>query len=252
MKFIETKSFIAKDGNEYFFDLNIEDDDKTDTDYYKIRVFDKDKEEVGSLTLANVLKEKYKENYSNKFGDIKFIEDKQITETGLLVNENNELKIINREYFTSFYEDFLMLDSVKIKNEESLNNFLMEVGDFLVPEKEKLIGKINKPEVVHVYLNDGNDNTQDIRGLGIGKQLYIYASQWMGANNLKTYTQDLRTEDASNIWKCFRADPAFNHSIDSLNESIYRTDGVIIENDIEKILSNKNNSKKNIKNNVKI
>ena len=66
----------------------------------------------------------------------------------------------------------------------------------------------------------------------------------MGVNNLKMYSQDLRTQDALNIWKSFKKDPSFNYSKNEGIESIVRKDGITIEENIRKILSDKINEKK--------
>ena len=134
---------------------------------------------------------------------------------------------------------------VKIKDKESMSEFIVQLRDFIKTEKVRVKEKFDKPEIVTVYISDGtNDNEVDLRGLGIGKQLYTYASQWMGVNNLKMYSQDLRTQDALNIWKSFKKDPSFNYSKNEGIESIVRKDGITIEENIRKILSDKINEKK--------
>lgn len=90
-----------------------------------------------------------------------------------------------------------------------------------------------------VYVNDGQEDTQDLRGLGIGKKLYEYASQWMGANDMKVYTQNIRTQNAIDIWKAFKKDSKYNYGKDELGEFIVRYDGIEENNEIEDILKSK-------------
>lgn len=241
MDLIQTPSFKAKNNKEYFFKLNIESDESKDSDYYYINVFDSESNQVGSLTLSNLIKEKYDSIYNdNKLGDILFIEERQIANTGLFINDNGELKISNKDYFISFYEDFLFLENIRIKNEDSLNEFLSELNDFLIPEKEIVLRKINKPEIISVYVDQGQDGTEDLRGLGIGKKMYTYASQWMGANNMKVHTQNLRTKDAVNLWENLKNDPSFHFTKNEGGaDSIYRTDGIVNKISVNDILNNK-------------
>lgn len=236
MKKIETPNFIAKNNKEYSFDLEIDNQQDDDSMYYMVNVYDEKKNKIGSITLASLTEEKYKSLYSGKYGNIKLLEERQIAETGLEVTEEG-LKIVDREVYNDFIENTLFLEDVKLKTNE--REILAEIRDFIKPEKELLKNKFNKPEIVSVYINDGNDNTEDLRGLGIGKKLYEYASQWMGANDMKVYTQNLRTQNAIDIWKAFKKDSAFNYGKDETGEFIVRYDGIEENNEIEDILKSK-------------
>ena len=236
MKKIETPNFIAKNNKEYSFDLEIDNQQDDDSMYYMVNVYDEKKNKIGSITLESLTEEKYKSLYSGKYGNIKLLEERQIAETGLEVTEEG-LKIVDREVYNDFIENTLFLEDVKLKTNE--REILAEIRDFIKPEKELLKNKFNKPEIVSVYINDGNDNTEDLRGLGIGKKLYEYASQWMGANDMKVYTQNLRTQNAIDIWKAFKKDSAFNYGKDETGEFIVRYDGIEENNEIEDILKSK-------------
>lgn len=236
MKKIQTPNFIAKNNQEYSFNLEIDNQPDDDSVYYIVNVYDNEENKVGSITLANITEEKYKSLYSGKYGNIKLLEERNITETGLEITEEG-LKIVDREIYNDFIENTLFLEDVKLKTNE--REILSEIRDFIKPEKELLKNKFNKPEIVSVYINDGNDNTKDLRGLGIGKKLYEYASQWMGANDMKVYTQNIRTQNAIDIWKAFKKDSQYNYGKDELGEFIVRYDGIEQNNEIEDILKSK-------------
>lgn len=236
MKKIQTPNFIAKNNLEYSFNLEMDNQPDDDSIYYIVNVYDNEENKVGSITLANVSEEKYKKIYSGKYGNIKLLEERNIAETGLEIKDES-LKIVDREIYNDFIENTLFLEDVKLKTNE--REILSEIREFIKPEKELLKSKFNKPEIVSVYIHDGNDNTQDLRGLGIGKKLYEYASQWMGTNNMKVYTQNIRTQNAINIWKAFKKDNNFNYGKDETGEFIVRYDGIEEINEIEEVLKSK-------------
>lgn len=236
MKKIQTPNFIAKNNQEYSFNLEIDNQPDDDSVYYIVNVYDNEENKVGSITLANITEEKYKNLYSGKYGNIKLLEERNITETGLEITENG-LDIIDEEMYNDFVENTLFLEDTDLKTNE--REILSEIRNFIKPEKELLKNKFNKPEIVSVYVNDGQEDTQDLRGLGIGKKLYEYASQWMGANDMKVYTQNIRTQNAIDIWKAFKKDSKYNYGKDELGEFIVRYDGIEENNEIEDILKSK-------------
>jgi len=236
MKKIQTPNFIAKNSQEYSFNLEIDNQPDDDSVYYIVNVYDNEENKVGSITLANITEEKYKSLYSGKYGNIKLLEERNITETGLEITEEG-LKIIDREIYNDFIENTLFLENLDLNTNE--REMLSEIRNFIKPEKELLKTKFNKPEILSVYVDNGYEDSQDLRGLGIGKKLYEYASQWMGANDMKVYTQNIRTQNAIDIWKAFKKDSQYNYGKDELGEFIVRYDGIEQNNEIEDILKSK-------------
>jgi GNAT superfamily N-acetyltransferase len=240
MKKIKTPNYIAKNNKNYEFELKIDKPEEEESEYYMVNLM-RDNDKIGSITLSNTQRERFSEVYQGKYGNIKFIENNQIAETGLVV-ENDKLKIVNKKDYKDFIENVLCLEDVSFKNDE--REILTAIRDFIKPEKELIKARFNKPQIVSVYIPDGTDGNEynqeeDLRGLGIGKKLYEYATQWMGANNLKVYTQDLRSKDAINIWKSFKKDPKFNYTKEDDVDSIVRYDGIELKNEIEEILKKK-------------
>ena len=236
MKKIQTPNFIAKNSQEYSFNLEIDNQPDDDSVYYIVNVYDNEENKVGSITLANITEEKYKSLYSGKYGNIKLLEERNITETGLEITEEG-LKIIDREIYNDFIENTLFLENLDLNTNE--REMLSEIRNFIKPEKELLKTKFNKPEILSVYVDNGYEDSQDLRGLGIGKKLYEYASQWMGANDMKVYTQNIRTQNAIDIWKAFKKDSKYNYGKDETGEFIVRYDGIEEKNEIEDILKTK-------------
>lgn len=249
MKKIETPNFIAKNNKEYSFKLEVDNDPNDDSEYYIVGLYDNQENKIGGLTLANVTAEKFSQMYSGKYGNIKFIEERRITDSGLKIVDN-KLKIEDKEDYERFIEDDLFLEGVKLRTDE--REILSAIRDFIKPEKDTVKEKFNKPQIVSVYIPDGSkecpegedEKPLDLRGNGLGKKLYEYASQWMGINNLKMYTQDLRSEDAINIWKTFRKNKEFNYGKDEAGEYIVRNDGVELKNEVKELLKKKQNELK--------
>ena len=244
MKEIETSNFIAKNNEEYSFKLTVDNTPDDDSEYYIVELYDSQENKIGGLTLANVTQEKFSQMYGGKYGNIVFMNERRIADTGLKVEEGI-LKISDRNEYKAFIEDNLFLEDVSLKSNE--REILTEIREFIKPEKELIKEKFNRPEIVSVYIPDGseecpedsNGKPLDLRGNGLGKKLYEYACQWMGMNNLKVHTQDLRSGDALNIWKAFRKDPIWNYGKDEHGEYIVRNDGIELTNEIKEILKKK-------------
>lgn len=240
MKKIETPNFVAKNNKEYSFCLEIDDQKNDDSVYYKINVYEEGDKKVGSIIMSNISEDKYEYLYGGKYGNIKLLEERNIADTGLTITEEG-LKINDKDMYQYFIKENLFLENVKLKRNEK--EILLEISEFIKPEKDLLKRKFNKPEIVSVYIHDGNDNTEDLRGLGIGKKLYEYASKWMGMNNMNVYTQNIRTQNAINVWKSLKKDSDFNYGKDEVGEFIVRYDGIEENNEIKDILKSKTSNR---------
>lgn len=257
MKEIITEEFLAKDGNKYKFELEFKTLDNGYEDNYTVKTFNESGEQVGHIDILNTNLEKFLKSIDNDpLFELKYIINESIGYTGLEIVDNN-IKIIDREEYNEFCIDFLGSETVfNLKTEKGLSSFLEEVNYFISPQIKEAIKKSNRPKIGSVYVSDCDneyENKLDLRGIGLGKMLYTYASQWLGANNLKLYTNDIRTQNALDIWKHFRGNEDFNYGKDEFGEFIYRKDGIILDNEITNILKLKeeNNIKTRNKNKLK-
>jgi hypothetical protein len=248
MNKIITKEITAKDNNTYYFKLDFESPKEDFYEYYNIKVFNEKEIQVGSMSIVNKNQKKLIDQINNDpLFDLKYFIEEEIGYTGLRISEDNEIKMTNREEFKDFCTEFLDLDSISLKNEKDKNRFLEELSFFMETYKIDLISTVNIPRIGLVYISDGEENgKEDLRGLGIGKKLYTYAAQWLGANDLKLYTNDTRTENALNIWKSFKINEDFNYGKNEHGEFISRNDGIIIENNIENVILKKQEEINNI------
>ena len=210
MKKPNINNFKAKNGKEFYFELTFQENNENEFINFLIKSFDiENKNLAGQFIISLSLKDKYNKLYTTEIDNILFYNN-NIDDSGIDFDYNNLPYVISQFDFENLCHDISLEGKVyNIKKEEELKDFLTELSIYIEPEKKVIESNLNKAFIANVYCEE------EYQGIGLGKKLYHIAAEWMTINNLKLYTQNIRTEHAQKIWNSIKNDDNFIYSKDN-------------------------------------
>lgn len=223
MKNITVEDFIANNGERFSFNLISQQNKDNEFINFSIEAISENNDIAGKFIISLSSKEKYDQLYKSELDNILFYNN-NIDDSGIDINTKGEPVIVSRFDFENLCYDISLDESIyNLKRKEDLENFLIDLKEYIKPEKKVIEERLNKAFITNVYCED------KFQGIGLGKQLYRIAAEWMSENNLTLYTQDIRTEHAKKIWNSIKNDDFF----------IYKK-----ENNLDCVQINQKNKKK--------